>query len=117
MSARNSENRLTQKVLDAVDGDTAHTVISFIPNTAEVAYYGLLDGFKKYYNEQSIKQIEALDHKPTHEELTHILGQAVRSEKVAWKDIKAPHVHHRGVNPQRPCGPCVRCDLRQHHAL
>ena len=80
--------QLTQKVLDAVDGDTAHTVISFIPNTAEVAYYGLLDGFKKYYNEQSIKQIEALDHKPTHEELTHILGQAVRSEKVAWKDIK-----------------------------
>ena len=38
--------QLTPQVLDAVGGDTAHTVISFIPNTAEVAYYGLIEGFK-----------------------------------------------------------------------
>ncbi|MCR5607231.1 MAG: hypothetical protein K6F69_10515, partial [Treponema sp.] len=39
---------------------------SSIPNTAEVAYYGLLKGFKNYINEQKIKKIESLGHTPTH---------------------------------------------------
>lgn len=80
--------QLTPQVLKAIDGDTQHTVISFIPNTAEVAYYGLLDGFKDYQREQNIKSIETLGHKPTHDELYAILNRDVRSEKVAWKDIK-----------------------------
>ena len=80
--------QLTPQVLKAVDEDIAHTVISFIPNTAEVAYYGLLDGFKAYQREQHIREIEAMDHKPTHEELENIMIQDVRSEKVAWKDVK-----------------------------
>ncbi len=80
--------QLTPQVLKAVDYDVDHTVFSYIPNTAEVAYYGLLDGFKRYMNESKIAQIEALDHKPTHDELMRILHQYVRSEKVAWKDIK-----------------------------
>lgn len=80
--------QLTPQVLRAVGHDVEHTVFSYIPNTAEVAYYGLLDGFKRYVNEQKIKEIEALDHKPTHEELMQILHEYVRSEKVAWKDIK-----------------------------
>ncbi len=80
--------QLTPKVLKSIDGDTKHTVISFIPNTAEVAYYGLLEGFKNYQREQDVNNILALDHKPTHEELTAILNRDVRSEKVAWKDIK-----------------------------
>ena len=66
----------------------AHTVFSFIPNTAEVAFYGMLDGFKVYLNQTKIQQIEALGHKPTHEELEQILSQYIRSEKVAIKDIK-----------------------------
>jgi len=80
--------QLTQPVLKAVNNDTEHTVFSFIPNTAEVAFYGLLDGFKHYVNEQKIKRIEQLGRKPTRQELEDIAHTYVRSEKVAWKDIK-----------------------------
>ena len=80
--------QLTQPILKAVDYDTEHTVFSYIPNTAEVAYYGMLDGFKLYSNEEKIRKIQQLDHKPTDDELRGILHQFVRSEKVAWKDIK-----------------------------
>ena len=80
--------QLLQPVLKAVEEDVDHTVFSFIPNTAEVAYYGLLNGFKKYSNAQKVKKIQQLDHKPTDEELHEILDTYVRSEKVAWKDIK-----------------------------
>lgn len=52
--------QLTHPVLNAIDGDTTNTVFSFIPNTAEVAFYGMVDGFK----------------------------ERVRTEKVVWKDIK-----------------------------
>jgi len=63
-------------------------VFSFIPNTAEVAFYGMLEGFKHRLNRQKVEEIAALDHKPTHEELERILSQYIRSEKVAIKDIK-----------------------------
>ena len=79
---------LVPSVLKAVDGDLQHTVFSYIPNTAEVAYYGLQNGLTKYLDAQKIKQIECLGHIPTHEELEVILSVRVRSEKVAWKDIK-----------------------------
>lgn len=79
---------LCEPVLKAVDGDIDHTVFSFIPNTAEVAYYGLLSGFKKYSNELKIKKIQQLGHTPTEEELHAILDTYIRSEKVAIKDIK-----------------------------
>lgn len=80
--------QLTKSILKAIDYDTEHTVFSFIPNTAEVAFYGMLGGFKRYINEQKIKAIQNLDHIPSYEELQNILHQYVRSEKVAWKDIK-----------------------------
>ena len=80
--------QLLDPVLNAVDGDVNHTVFSFIPNTAEVAFYGLLKGFKKYQNDCKIKRIQALGHVPTEQELHDILGNYVRSEKIAWKDIK-----------------------------
>ena len=80
--------QLTPAVLSAVDNDTAHTVFSFIPNTAEVAFYGLLHGFKQHLNEQKIQKIASLGHTPTADELSDILNEYVRSEKVAWKDIK-----------------------------
>jgi amidophosphoribosyltransferase len=79
---------LTEPILKAVDYDVKHTVFSFIPNTAEVAFYGMLDGFKKFLNKQKIEEIENLGHKPTREELEHILSAYIRNEKVAWKDIK-----------------------------
>ena len=80
--------QLTPSILKSVDYDTEHTVFSFIPNTAEVAFYGMLGGFKRYINEQKIKAFKKLDHKPSYEELQEILHQYVRSEKIAWKDIK-----------------------------
>ena len=80
--------QLTGSILKAIDNDTEHTVFSFIPNTAEVAFYGMLGGFKRYLNEQKIERIQNLDHVPSREELLDILHQYVRSEKVALKDIK-----------------------------
>ena len=55
--------QLTPAILKTIDGDVDHTVFSYIPNTAEVAYYGMTDGFRKLHGE-------------------------VRTEKVVWKDIK-----------------------------
>ena len=79
---------LVGKVLEAVRNDVDHTVFSFIPNTAEVAFYGLLEGFDNYLNELKVKEIEKLGHCPDHEELEKILSRRIRSEKVAIKDIK-----------------------------
>lgn len=79
---------LTPAVLKAIDNDTAHTVFSFIPNTAEVAFYGLLQGFKLHVHQKKIQTIQSLGHVPTAAELEDILSESVRSEKVAWKDIK-----------------------------
>ncbi len=79
---------LTPTVLKAIDNDTAHTVFSFIPNTAEVAFYGLLQGFKQHVHQKKIQTIQSLGHVPTAAELEVILSESVRSEKVAWKDIK-----------------------------
>lgn len=79
---------LTPAVLKAIDNDTAHTVFSFIPNTAEVAFYGLLQGFKQHVHQKKIQTIQSLGHVPTTAELEDILSESVRSEKVAWKDIK-----------------------------
>ena len=55
--------QLTPAILKAIGGDVDHTVFSYIPNTAEVAFYGMTDGFRKLHGE-------------------------VRTEKVVWKDIK-----------------------------
>lgn len=79
---------LLKPILKAIGNEVENTVFSFIPNTAEVAYYGMLRGFKKYLNEQKVKAIENLNRIPSHEELVRILNQYVRSEKIAWKDIK-----------------------------
>lgn len=80
--------QLMEPILKAVDYDTEHTVFSFIPNTAEVAFYGMLEGFKRYLNEQKIDELMALGRMPSREELQDILHQYVRSEKITWKDIK-----------------------------
>ena len=79
---------LTPDILKAINNDTAHTVFSYIPNTAEAAYYGVLHGFKQHLNDVKIKKIAALDHVPTEAELHDIMSEYVRSEKVACKDIK-----------------------------
>ena len=82
--------QLTPQITEAVGGDVEHTVFSFIPNTAEVAFYGMLDGFKKQLNEQKVDQLYEMmqDHQPSKDELRRVLHNYIRSEKVAIKDIK-----------------------------
>lgn len=82
--------QLTPQIDKAIGGDLEHTVFSYVPNTAEVAFYGMLDGFKKQLNEQKVEQLYRLtqQHNPTREELRSILHNYIRSEKVAIKDIK-----------------------------
>lgn len=79
---------LVTQVMEAIENDIENTVLSFIPNTAEVAYHGLTDGFEDYLNDLKIKKIEALGHRPDHDELQAVLSQRIRCEKVAIKDIK-----------------------------
>ena len=75
-------------VLKAVDNDLDHTVFSFIPNTAEVAYYGMLEELNNYLNGIKKKWIADKRHLFQEEELEQILSMRVRTEKVAIKDIK-----------------------------
>ena len=79
---------LVPSILRAIDNDIDHTVFSFIPNTAEVAFYGMLQGLDEYLNQEKVFQIDALEHTPSHEQLERILSRRIRSEKVAIKDIK-----------------------------
>ena len=80
--------QLVQPILQAIDGDLDHTVFSYIPNTAEAAFFGMTEGLDYYKNEQRISRILSLGHAPSAEELRTIFGDHVRREKVAWKDIK-----------------------------
>ncbi len=80
--------KLVPNILKAIDNDIDHTVFSFIPNTAEVAFYGMLEGLDNCLNEEKAQQIAALGHNPNMEELHQILSRRIRSEKVAIKDIK-----------------------------
>lgn len=80
--------QLVEPVLKAVDGDVDHTVFSFIPNTAEVASFGLVEGFEQYIIRKKIEEIKALGANPNDSDVERILSKRVRNEKVAWKDIK-----------------------------
>lgn len=79
---------LCDKILKEVDYDIDHLVLSFIPNTAEVAYYGMVEGMNNYMNRQKVEQIEALGANPQAEQIERILDRSVRTEKLAIKDIK-----------------------------
>ncbi|MDR1527105.1 MAG: amidophosphoribosyltransferase [Dysgonamonadaceae bacterium] len=79
---------LVEPTLKSVDYDLEHTVFSFIPNTAEVAYYGMLEGLNTYLNGVKIKKIKIRNGSLSEKELNEILSQRIRSEKVALKDIK-----------------------------
>ena len=85
---------LVPSVLANIDGDIDHTVFSFIPNTAEVAYYGMVQGFEDLLIKDKIKALSNLRHRDSSEkenterEAYDILSRRVRREKVAIKDIK-----------------------------
>lgn len=78
---------LVPKVLSSVDSDLDHSVFSFIPNTAEVAFVGLLQGLNQHLDK--VKRELILSEKSlTYESLAKILDKRVRFEKVAIKDVK-----------------------------
>lgn len=81
---------LTEKILKAVDYDLDNTILSFIPNTAEVAYIGMCEGVDEYERELQRKEILKLDsHTPGFpDKIKEILNKRVRKEKIAIKDIK-----------------------------
>ena len=79
---------IVDKVLKAIDYDFDNSVFSFIPNTAEVSFYGLIKGLEEFLNEEKIKQIIALGDKPLAADISKIIKQRARIEKIAIKDAK-----------------------------
>lgn len=86
--------QLVLPILRAIDGDIDNSVLSYIPNTAEASYMGLVAGFNEMNNELKYERIQSLiddvtiEPKTREEELRHLLNHSVRAEKIAWKDIK-----------------------------
>ena len=79
--------RLIPRIVELVDDEVEDTVFSFIPNTAEVSFYGMVKGMEDHFNTMKYERITALD-KPSNEQLKEILDLRPRVEKVAWKDVK-----------------------------
>ena len=79
--------RLIPRIVDLVDGEVEDTVFSFIPNTAEVSFYGMVKGMEDHFNGMKYDRITALEN-PTNDQLKAILDLRPRVEKVAWKDVK-----------------------------
>jgi len=79
---------LTPQIIEAVDNDFENTVFSFIPNTAESAFYGMIRGVEKVMKEEKLRRIKKLGHNISDEELNNIIYLKPRVEKVALKDVK-----------------------------
>ncbi len=80
--------QLTYRVLEKVNYDLENTVFSYIPNTAESAFYGLVEGLEEYLKDHKIKLIKEKKGEFTDEELEKILSTRPRMEKLAVKDAK-----------------------------
>ena len=76
------------KVLDAIDRDTENSVFSFIPNTAETSFYGMLDAAQNELNKQKNEAILKEGANLTNERLEEIQAHKIRTEKIAIKDVK-----------------------------
>jgi amidophosphoribosyltransferase len=79
---------IVPRVLEAVEHDLDHTVTSFIPNTAESSFYGLIKGLEEHLNASKIARIKGLGVDPDHAEIESILNERPRIEKIAIKDAK-----------------------------
>ena len=75
-------------VLDAIDNDTDNTVFSYIPNTAETSFYGMVEAAQDFLNQRKNDYILKNRHKLTKETLQELLEVKIRTEKVAIKDAK-----------------------------
>lgn len=79
---------LAKEVLEAVNYDFDHTVFSFVPNTAETAFFGLMEGIEKELNEIKKEKILQLDKESKPKKLEKILSKKARIEKIVVKDDK-----------------------------
>ncbi len=79
---------IVPQTLKAIDYDLDNSVFSFIPNTAEVSFFGLIKGLEDHLNEEKIKQITVLGANPDPEKVREILTKRARIEKIAVKDAK-----------------------------
>lgn len=79
---------LSTPILKAIDYDVENTVFSYIPNTAESAFYGMIKGLEDYIIEKQTQQIIAEKDNLKPEKIKEILNKRLRVEKVAIKDIK-----------------------------
>ena len=80
--------KLCPQILTAIDQDLRNSVFSFIPNTAETAFYGMIKGIDAHLNQVKINEIQALGDNKTPEALREILEFTYRAEKIAIKDAK-----------------------------
>ena len=83
----NLGKRLCPSILKTINNDLKNTVFSFIPNTAEVSFYGMMKGMNDALNVEKTKEILALDN-PSQENITRIMSSSIRAEKIAIKDAK-----------------------------
>lgn len=79
---------LCPQILDSVNNDVKNTVFSYIPNTAEVAFYGMVEGVHKYIKQYQRDRLLNREDKISEEELSEVLALAPRVEKIAIKDVK-----------------------------
>lgn len=75
-------------ILDEIQGDTQNTVFSYIPNTAETSFFGMIEGAQDYLNEKKIAAILANQGELSAEKLSEILSTTIRTEKITIKDAK-----------------------------
>jgi len=88
LERKNLGRLVVKQVLDSINYDLKNSVFSFIPNTAEVSFYGMIKGLEDHLNIEKINQIKALGSNPSDEEIESILLQRARIEKIAIKDAK-----------------------------
>lgn len=79
---------LSEQVLNAIDHDLKNTIFSFIPNTAETAFYGMLKGMEDYLNKVKIERILSWNKEFDAEKLSEMINRRIRIEKIAIKDVK-----------------------------
>ena len=79
--------RLCSTILKTINNDLKNTVFSFIPNTAEVSFYGMMKGMNDALNVEKTKEILALDN-PSQDDIIRIMSSSIRAEKIAIKDAK-----------------------------
>ncbi len=81
-------NRLSKVVLERIDNDLKNTIFSYIPNTAEVAFYGLVKGMEEYLNKIKVERILSWGNEVDQEKLEAMINRKIRQEKIAIKDVK-----------------------------